>query len=222
VPVTISAWVSVNSLPHRKQILFAEVFKPAKISTGIGIMLDEDGHVAAFYSRADAGQLKWQELKLNEFKKDEKSMPLGRWVHYTVVAYYDPATGNLANIKEPLLLFRNAVKIKGISNNPSSVNVFEGIGVNEEGFYLGGFSTWEAPFNGRIDEVRIWNRSLSPVGESDYLSTDLDRWRQWPGIRFNEAQYWSFDDARKIGEELGQPAWVHSDLTIGDTIDSGQ
>ena len=141
----------------------------------MGIIIDDDGHVAFVARPRSAG---WTAVK------DEKPIPVGQWVHYAAVFTYDISSGTV----ESLHLFRNGDEVKGadLVANPITVRVDN---TNcPTGFYIGGLcpSGQQFAYKGVLDEVRVWNRALS--------EKEINGWRDLPGEFFNEYAYWAFDD----------------------------
>ncbi|MCB9423112.1 MAG: hypothetical protein H6667_25150 [Ardenticatenaceae bacterium] len=157
---------SLNPLPS---------IPPVPPNIWLGVIIDDDGHVAFVARPRSAG---WTAVK------DEKPISVGQWVHYAAVLTYDINSGTV----ESLQLFRNGDEVKGadLIANPITVRV-DNTGC-PPGFYVGGLcpTGQQFAYHGMLDEIRVWNRALS--------EKEIDGWRDLPGEFFNEYAYWAFDD----------------------------
>jgi len=218
IPVTLSAYVYVDSVPSQQQVILADVFHPGNrdnMTALIALMIDRDGHVMARYQSMTSG-----EVTSSKTTKDEKPISAGHWVHYGVVLWYDANSGVIADkymktqgLDSALLLFRDAQKVKGAVPLPG-LGSLDAPANLAPGFYLGGLDPQEPLFSfvGRVDEVRLWARALyGPQNKNSYLSAQLDLWRRLPGTAFDEYVYWSFDD--DLGRSQNQPC------NVGDACD---
>ncbi len=144
-----------------------------------GLMLTDDGHIAVV---ARSEGTKWT------IYKDERSIPVGRWVHFAGVIVFNVAS-NQVNC---MALIRNGSWIPSLNIQQNEVDQIrvDTVGAVDTAtcdhhFYIGGLCSGYN-FIGKIDDVRIWNRVVQP--------SEIDVWSKLPGIAFDEVAYWPFDD----------------------------
>ena len=119
------------------------------------VMLKEQpGNLAyAMYSNDGAGRPTGHVSLPTDTRATGTTLPLNTWTH--MAATYDGAT---------LRLFQNGVEV-------DTELAFGGISVSSGALRIGGNTVWSEWFAGRIDDVRVYDRALSPAE----LNADMAR-----------------------------------------------
>ena len=136
---------------------------------------------------------------------------LGRWIHVCVV-FTAPFT---------IDLYINGVNVGGNSSGASNLPMVSSIpgDIAKSGYYISNSSTYR--FMGMIDEVRLWNRSLTQDEVRQGMCKKLT------GNESGLIGYWSFDETTGNvasdkssngfnGQIMGNPIHVFSGAPIGD------
>jgi len=158
--LTLEAWV------------FAENLNASQIGIA-GTWDDNNGGFRTYLLWLLGGRL---EFIVSSFARpsDSSTLPINRWVH--VAATYDGAT---------VRLYRDGTNISSVASSGP-------IASNNRPFLIGrteGGSDGPDFFPGSIDEVRLWNRALSPAEIAEQRSLVLTGTE--PGL----LGYWQFNDA---------------------------
>lgn len=132
----------------------------------------ESGNNGRFFSKCKDWEVKENQGKLqfsNEsaYVLSAEVLPTNKWVFITIYADY---TKNIPNIR----LFQNSVEMELLENTYiSKYKPEDRMGEND--LYLGSLDNRESYLNGKMDEVRIWNRILQPYEiEALYQSEKID------------------------------------------------
>jgi hypothetical protein len=129
---------------------------------------------------------------------DVTSLPLNRWVH-VAVTYDQPTT--------TMKLYRDGI-IVGINTAVASYT--------DETNYIGSFVGTSGYFEGKVDEVRIWNVALSQVDLKKHIFSGPNK--SMSGLtrlyKFNESSGIELIDsvAGVHGDLIGSPNWTSSPI----------
>jgi len=139
--LTISAWVYVKSLAHPNTIVSRRVWGG---DVPYQFRVDNAGYVILSWYRAASG---WQDCHTAN-----GLITTNNWHHIT--ATFDNSTLNCSIYIDGVLKI-NETKTYGLNKNPTATTM---IGRQQ---YSDDLNTLNYYFNGTIDEVRIWDRTLS-------------------------------------------------------------
>ncbi len=137
------------------------------------------------------------------YVEDPNKFPLNKWVHVAVT--YDVATRTMT-------LYKNGIQVAQNKN----LRTTDAYNTEGDSLYIGSFSKFvpgENPtFNGKIDEVRIWNKARTAAGIKDSLRTLLTG--DEPGL----IAYYDFNQGT-AGADNTMPDSVNSliDRSVPDT-----
>jgi hypothetical protein len=195
--ITIEAWLKINALPSES---FAQIVQRVGANNDeteadnclFTMAITNTGEIDAFHESGNG---------LNNSVLSERKLPIGRWVHVAIVR-------NTSNRTYQFYINGTGEEPKPFPNNPTG-------GTNSKTF-IG--ANPNLPFNGTIDELRIWNVARSEVEiladmHNIQNSKDPKLAAYWP---FNEGNGLTTSDASGNGNMatlINGPIWVISDLS---------
>ncbi len=171
--ITIEAWVKINKLPAST----AAIIEKMKTSAATN----------SWTARLESGgDIRWQVSNgAVDIGMVSNPLRLGEWVHYAFV--YDPSN---------TIMY---IYVNGTQDNSYTYSGITGINVNDKNVRMGFEGGGNNYFNGTIDEVRIYNRTLSASEIQQQYQASKAR-LDYADIRFTDA----------TGTAL-LPFWMESD-----------
>lgn len=163
---TVSVWIYVESIKYGEQVWIA----------GVGgrqsLVVRESGKVA-FTNYLAKGEANPNQLSTAwwYYSEDTEQVPLNQWVHYTGVTETDGTVTTLKLYKNAQLVSSVTID-RGINGNPGCDAFIGGVHLGNKGPEC--HFTSPQRFAGMIDEVAMWNRSLSPTEITDVMARKLN------------------------------------------------
>ncbi|MBI9072600.1 MAG: T9SS type A sorting domain-containing protein [Melioribacteraceae bacterium] len=206
--ITLEAWVNPNSFKSeiwQGSIVTKDWSGGAGYDNGYALRCGKQGQFDI-----SLGSGSW-----NELTSPQNSIPIGAWTH--IAGTYDGKNIKLYVNGEEVASHKSTFSI---ANNSNKVHIGESAG-------------WAGRvFNGKIDEVRIWNISRTAGEIKNSMNSSLGE-----SILGSENSglvgYWSFDEGEgqivndksyfanngvlgsTTGEQTSDPLWSNSEVTVG-------